>query len=419
MALAALAACTKENATVQDSSSITISASVSEDGSKTVLNQDFSVSWSVKDAINVFDSSLASNRFEGEDASAATMDFNGEVSTGATPSYALYPYDSAASVDASGIISTTVPTDQKYNGISTFGNAANVSVGQIVKDGVMYKATMKNVCGLVRFIIPLGNVKQVKLESTSGKFMSGTVTVSGADASATVVSGKTYVTFSKADGSALPGNEYFFAVLPGSYDGIKATLTFTDDTVKEYTSANTLTVARAQVNDLGIFDTKGLPGVEKVYINLKTDKFGLGTKNLSSAEGVVDEFTVDGYTYGLYAFGKVGTKDAAYRYWTDYGVYLLTKNAFFRFPKVEGKKLYAFTMNIGGSAAQSYILSTGTDASSSCVRAFNVAAKGVCSYATGASEDTPVAGTYYYLHNNTGSGSANNFIKNLTMYFAD
>lgn len=206
--------------TVEAETTIIADAGIASASSKTVLNGDLSVSWVSGDKISVFGETV-NNEFTLEsidDGGKAT--FSGAAS--GSEFYALYPYDSEASITAGGVITTSLPCDQ--TGVpGTFAPGLNKSVAHT--DGSTL--VMKNVFGLISFTLTRSDITSVTISSSGNEFMTGKVeiTIDGSGIpSCSVVNGTRYVTLHPSGSTFAPGT-YYAVVLPRTYaGGLRVTL---------------------------------------------------------------------------------------------------------------------------------------------------------------------------------------------------
>lgn len=225
--LLAAVACNKEVAAPVENAPanlvpMTFTALSDPDLSKTFLSEDFSIKWTMEDAITVF---------AGENASGATFTVGSVEDGGASATftglsdvspvyYALSPADENATI-ASGVISTTLPSVQNA-AAGSFGATANLSVAKAESELLEFK----NVGAIVSFKIDEADVTSVRLQGLgSADVLSGGVSVSinGGEPSFSVTDGKNYVDL---QGSFESGKTYYFVVLPGNFAG-GFSLTFT------------------------------------------------------------------------------------------------------------------------------------------------------------------------------------------------
>lgn len=188
--------------------------------SKTVLNEDYSVSFKESDEITVFsgtESATFSVASISEDGLTAT--FEGDITPAATY-YAIYPKDETASITAEGVVTTALPTVQAAVP-SSFGDGANLSIAKSA-DGCLQ---FKNVGAIASICVMNEGIASVTLKSST--VLSGPAAVSLVDGAPAVafVEGSNSVTL---EGGLEKGEKYYFVVYPGTHaDGLE--LTFTDD----------------------------------------------------------------------------------------------------------------------------------------------------------------------------------------------
>ena len=181
--------------------------------SRTVLNNDYTVSWQDTDEISIFAGSV-NNRF-----TFSSVDGTGKATFTGTADgsefYALYPYDSEASISA-GVITLSLPSSQ--TGVAgTFGPGLNKSVAY-TDNGEL---SMRNIFGLIQFAITRSDITSVTISSAGHEFMTGKVeiTLDGSGIpSCSVVNGTRYVTLYPSSSTFAPGT-YYAVVLPQTYHG--------------------------------------------------------------------------------------------------------------------------------------------------------------------------------------------------------
>lgn len=210
-ATAAVLSCVKENPNGNEPQQKLVFTGVT-DPTKTVLESDFSITWSTEDDITVF---------PGENASGVTFDVTATSNNGHTATfegnaaasanyYALSPAQVGVSI-ADGKISAILPTAQTPVA-GSFGPESNVAVA-VASD---YVFQFKNVGALVGFTIGQDDITGVKLEALNGEVLSGTAVVNPADGSLVSKSGESYVQIS---GNLAKNATYYFVALPGTYAG--------------------------------------------------------------------------------------------------------------------------------------------------------------------------------------------------------
>lgn len=113
---------------------------------KVFLNDEWKLRWNEGDAITVFnrnDQNQAFNATVKQDGAAAdfTPASGDGVGSGNAVShiYAVYPYQSAATISSSGALSLTLPAQQAYYGGNSFGQGANTMVSVTDDENLVFK----------------------------------------------------------------------------------------------------------------------------------------------------------------------------------------------------------------------------------------------------------------------------------------
>ena len=197
---------------------MTIEAEVA---TRTVMNTDNTVDWSVSDAISVFSTSHRVNHSFGSSHSAVShlTTFSGKIERGTTEVLALYPYTASAAYSGSTVTGMSIPTTQTATE-SSFANGASVTIAKGSTKGDMKKTTVllfENLCSVLRFTVPEGikESSSIRVESIDSNVkMSGAVTIDPATKAITSATAP-YVDLS---GSFTAGNTYCVTVAPGNYD---------------------------------------------------------------------------------------------------------------------------------------------------------------------------------------------------------
>lgn len=155
---------------------VTISASLEQALTKTLLGDSNTVCWSSDDQIRVFNASNPGGEvftlISGAGSTSAV--FSGNGLSGDGPFYAVYPA-SAAGTLTEGVVSVTIPADQVYTADS-FGNGNNISAS---KADELTEFTFKNVGGAIRFSITgQKTVKYINLFTKGEEPLNGSAYVS-------------------------------------------------------------------------------------------------------------------------------------------------------------------------------------------------------------------------------------------------
>lgn len=205
---------------------------------KTVLTADGKVNWVADDKISIFDNSATAETHNNSFETTGDGSFTGEVPEDATEFYALYPYRSASSL-TEGAININLPAEQN----AVVGSFADDLAIMVAKADEQKKLAFKNVCSHIKFTLAddLTDVKSITLMGNKAEILAGpaTVDMSETDPSETYPkinvsitnSALTYVTLRNSDGSALAPGDYYFTVLPVTFEqGFTVILSKTDGT---------------------------------------------------------------------------------------------------------------------------------------------------------------------------------------------
>ncbi len=175
-----------------------------------------SVVWTTGDKISVFSGT------DNYEFTLTEIKGNGKgVFEGTAPAaatyYALYPYSSTASISESGVISTSVPCNQK--GVAgTFDKDVNVSAAKFSGESFQ----MKNLCGLVKLNIVGSNIKSVALFGNGHEYLAGDVDItieSDGTPSYIVTNGTKYINLTPKTGETFTPGTYYFTILPQTMTG--------------------------------------------------------------------------------------------------------------------------------------------------------------------------------------------------------
>lgn len=238
------------------------------DMTKTSL-QGSTVNWTSDDEIAVFDNVNYPNKFTITSVDGSDAVFEGLVSVGTTDFYAVYPYSSAKSIDASNI-TVTLPAAQT-SAAGTFAEEHNISVASGVKvpgeesvEGIRFD----NVCGLIRFTVPqrISAVKNVVFKAEN-RSLAGDLVISKDGLKVESVSNGTNSVSMSGDFAA--GSTFYFVVAPGKVNGFSITVTAQNGATYSKVSSKSFTVEAAAMKNLGEIDFKAEPGAkaEHTYSN--------------------------------------------------------------------------------------------------------------------------------------------------------
>ena len=215
------------------------------------------VHWTEGDAVAVFDKLNYKNEFPSVAVSGSSARFEGQVENGTTEFYAVYPYSSALSADASNLY-VDLPSDQTPVA-GTFAEEMNVSVaagsrtpGEPEVTGLRFR----NVCGLIYFTVParLNAVSEVVFKAEN-RALAGKLTIAKSDAStvAGVSSGSNSV---KMTGDFAAGSTFYFVVAPGEVNGFSITVKTKNGATYTNSSVKSFALASGAMKNLGTIDFK-------------------------------------------------------------------------------------------------------------------------------------------------------------------
>lgn len=267
-----LAGCAKEteqNTSADGLRKMTFTGRVENNaGTRTALAADFNVVWTTGDHISVFASTDLSNRDFGAAALRADesglanslASFEGMV-TDAPVYYAVYPYNSAATMSGS-TVTTVLPVEQTASA-GTFAVGANISAAKTDEGSNVLQ--FLNAGAIMGVSVQSEGVTGIKLMSADGtEPMSGNVSIdmAGETPVMTVTDGGTaYIhlvpaSVAEQEGPATfaVGQTYYFVVAPGEYNGLR--LVFENSTLNATcirTHSETVSVARNGNKNLGTF----------------------------------------------------------------------------------------------------------------------------------------------------------------------
>lgn len=205
---------------------------------RTSITSDFSVLWSEKDAISIFDG-VYNNMFsitEGAGTSYAVFAGNAmEVEK----YYAFYPYSAGTVFDAAScVISAALPAEQHYSG-RTFGTMMNPSAA-VTPDGSR-TLSFRNVASVLQVVVtdlPAGkSVREIQVRADKSLTGAYTVDMNADVFSAVPVSGESCQgvrLFAYGENSLVFG-PYYLVVFPQTYASMTVTVIYSDDSYSERT----------------------------------------------------------------------------------------------------------------------------------------------------------------------------------------
>ncbi len=207
-------------AAIKDANNST-NAAAADGATKTVLQEDLSVSFTSSDKIAVFSENGLANPFDisklYEDGSA---DFTGSVDYQADSYIAMYPYQTGSSaLISTGEVLVKIPAVQTAVA-GSFDPAAAISIGRTVNtNGNIHSLELKNVCALLKFSVPVGESYSVaQLISADEVYMTGEM-VFFANENPTLTYIRDYESVDvQLRGTIEGGNWYYIAVSPVTFN---------------------------------------------------------------------------------------------------------------------------------------------------------------------------------------------------------
>ena len=277
-----------------------------EKETKTSLNGS-EVHWSSDDVVAIFDKSNVKNRFQAVSTNGSNAEFSGEVTSGTTMIYAVYPYNLADSANGS-TLNVTIPTEQTSKD-GSFAEEHNISVAKAAKTPgveVVNGISFKNVCAYLKFTVPayLSDVAKVTLSSNSIIAGNMAVDYSGENPVCTIpAEGSKSISMT---GSYAAGSTFWFVLAPVTLDGINITVKTgkgvysmsTDEqfemTAGNYRTLGTLNLAPASISNATAkhtYDNGKLTGTE-ISVNLGIPESTAAyitaiTVNLKNSDGTI------------------------------------------------------------------------------------------------------------------------------------
>ena len=266
-------------------------SATTEQDSKTALDGT-KILWMAGDEISIFQGSAKGSKFvlaKGENtpngtfsiAAGETFDFFGSTDPDATdPDYiALYPYDTAATIDGETVIAT-LPAAQTY-AENSFGNGAYPMIARSASRALAFK----NVCGGIELPLKDDNgkivVKSVKISGNNGEKIAGEARIETGDVPTVIVAetGSESVTLDCGEGVALDAaaKSFILALPPTEFaNGITIEVA-TANGVFTKTTANAVSIVRS-----------GIRKMAELQVEEQTEEAGPVICNGESYETIAD-----------------------------------------------------------------------------------------------------------------------------------
>lgn len=228
VALWGATSCTEEIIVTNESGSnepieLTFTASSDEfDGqvnTRTLVREGGNVYWVANDRISLF-ANGTNNPFITKDGGIVT-NFKGEVAELADTYYALYPYNSDATID--GTVVSTVLYHEQYAEPDSYASGMSLSVSLSSQDDAQdlgFKHSASFLCVHISPDYQGDAIKFMELQGNNGEMLAGNVTIdiSPSDAAARIVEGEGQPVISlkqiNAEDVMIPGKSYYFVLAP-------------------------------------------------------------------------------------------------------------------------------------------------------------------------------------------------------------
>ena len=245
-----LTACDKNAPFVDNTDPKAVSFTATFDpATRTELVAGNQVEWISGDAISIFDADTNRRAVTSDNGASATFTVS---LTEAGPWYAVYPYDSTASISGS-VITTNLPAVQTAAD-GTFADDLNIAVA-LSDEG---RLTFKNVLGLIKFTLTSADIKSITLMGNAEEVVAGDININynaGAPTWTSKVANRSI--FLQPDGATFAPGTYFFAVLPQTFaSGVSFTFAKSDGTFKYIHSTKSLTLPRSTIVNVGNIEDK-------------------------------------------------------------------------------------------------------------------------------------------------------------------
>ena len=236
------ASCVQEQEPAQETGSLYLTAYTDDtitDQTKTHLQNERYVLWDASDAITVLGSGTNYH------STAITIKDDGRTATFKMPSgtngtVAIYPQDEDATF-SEGKVKTTLPSTQTAT-VDGFAQGVNLAIAEVTD--LSKPLYYRNAGALLSLKVGLANITKIVLETLEdSKRLAGPCSLSlnskGQVVCAASGTGSQSVTL---EGTFVKGSTYSFVVLPGTYNGLKVTMTNTSGQAVAYKNTQSITV---------------------------------------------------------------------------------------------------------------------------------------------------------------------------------
>lgn len=333
---------------------------------KTMLQSNKQIWWEAGDRISVFDGS-GNREFVTSDG-GASVTFAGAAIANADK-YVLYPYDSLATMDSPGVITTLVRGTQVPRS-GSFGAGNNVSVAKV--SGSSFYSL--NVCGVLKVTVDRDDVSAIDICSANRtEILAGkaTITIPNSGTPTVAISDGSYKVCLVPSGEVFDRGTYYADALPCTLaDGYRIRVTYADGNRSDITVSSEAEIERSRSFDLGTIGEE-LDGSMKIltlnfYDRVNSAVVQPFTTNIpnyasgSSANYVLRDGGVD-YAFSIYSSTGYGMRNSS----TYTGLELSGEGttAWIKLPALEGRGLRSVGLVSGTTMTNSktFYITEGTD----------------------------------------------------------
>ncbi len=284
----------------------------------------------------------------------------------ANPTYALFvgANNSETLGIEDGQVTANLISEQSISNNNSFGKNANLTIGEVVKvDETTYGASLKNVCGLLKFTVPEG-IASVEISGNNNEDLAGDIYIdynSGEPTWIKKAGVKTVTVVPRQSNEVYQKGTYYACVLPQTFEeGITVTLTDVNGYTAETKGSNPLALGRNKVIELPDLNRPEAPQQESTVLEFDfTDEntfpaeFPSGTKNAATFTDPIRLTDSKGIQYGFTCSGAVCQATSSS---TGLCFVLQEATQTLTFPVIDGKTITGVTVFGGNSSAKAVYL---------------------------------------------------------------
>ena len=371
LSLVALSSCNKADVETVEPQGQEVKFKVFSEETKTFLSSGIT-NWSSNDIIYVLDQEgkwYNSSKLASGTVVEAEFTF---PAFPANPTYALFV--GASNSETLGIedgqVTANLISEQSISNNNSFGKNANLTIGEVVKvDETTYGASLKNVCGLLKFSVPAG-ITSVKIEGNNGEILSGVVYIDYNEGQPewTAKEGVNEVTvIPRKSGENYTAGTYYACVLPQTFEeGITVTLTDVNGYTAETKGANPLALGRNKVIELPDLNRPEAPQQEPTVLefDFTNATYPDGFSAVENTEYDFDFKSSDGDVYRFNFSAKASYSSQNNSLWTS-------KN-YITLPVIEEKSLVSISVTVMNSSQNKQIRLVDSKSSETAISGTNI-----------------------------------------------